>query len=72
MKTMVLRMPKKINPPIYSYPISIENSNWSPSNEFYEVNDWLYKPEYIEIKIKNSIIDKKYIVAKKDLIVVEN
>ena len=63
---MVLRMPKKATPPIYSYPISIENSNWLPSDEFYEVDDWLYKPNYnVEIKIKNvTDINKKNILDK--------
>ena len=36
MRTMILRFPKKINPPLFCYPISISHNEWLPSEEFKE------------------------------------
>ena len=39
MRTMILRFPKKINPPLFCYPISIEDNEWLPSEEFKELKN---------------------------------
>ena len=39
MKTMILRFPKKINPPLFCYPISISHNEWLPSEEFKEMEN---------------------------------
>ena len=39
MKTMILRAPKKINPPLFGYPIAISHHEWLPSEEFKEMKN---------------------------------
>ena len=71
LKTMVLRFSKKNNPPLYFYPISIENSGWSPSDEFRDVDDWSNKtlpPIEIKFNDKEWIIKMNNIIKETDIV----
>ena len=60
MKTIILRFPKKIEPPLFCYPISIIHNEWLPSEEFHEIK-----------KIKKKSSHKITETEEKDLSILE-
>ena len=58
-KTMVLRFSKKIDSPLFCYPISIIHNDWLPSEEFREMKNHVQKllpHEIAESEEKDSSI----------------
>ena len=58
MKTIILQFPKKIEPPLFCYPISIIHNEWLPSEEFHEIKKTLHPHEIAESEEKDlSIVE---------------